>query len=360
MIKEYILQNWALVLLLLAFTIMLKTTVFLDKNRINRMLALIIFIFLLSISVFVEFYVVNGEKYLNLRKILMCIRYSATPFIIALVLYALVRRAKWHVFIPASLLLILNIISIFTGIVFDFDENGELVRGFLGYLPFIGVGLYSAVLVYLLIKQSNKQLTEIIPICFLLFAFVSGLIFPFVFGSDYAKIFCTTVAISLFVYYVFLILQLTKKDALTGLFNRQAYYSMIENNYKEITALISIDMNGLKEINDNGGHQAGDTALETLATCFMKASRSKQSVYRIGGDEFMIICRKTTEDELKELVSEIEKYVSETIYHCAVGYSFNDGAKDIDQMTKESDEMMYRVKAEYYTKFQDRRSRDVK
>ena len=56
MFKEYILQNWPLILILMAFVISLFTTVFLDKKTIVRLYVLIAAIFLLSIVVFVEFY----------------------------------------------------------------------------------------------------------------------------------------------------------------------------------------------------------------------------------------------------------------------------------------------------------------
>ena len=348
MIKEYILQNWALILLLPAFVILLKTTVFLEQKVVKRMLFLILAIFLLSIIVFVEFYFSSLGKYKDVRVILMAIRYSATPLIIALILYTLVKKAKWNVFIPAILLVIINVISIFTGIVFSLDENGELQRGLLGYLPYIAVGIYCFFLVLILVRQSNKQATEIIPIALLCFAFASGLVLPFFFKADYASIFCTTIGVALFIYYVFSILQLTKKDALTGVLNRHAYYAAIAENPKDITALISIDMNGLKAINDNIGHAAGDEAIVTLALCFLTSVKAKQSVYRVGGDEFVIICRKTDEEEVKQVVERIEKCVAETKYSCAIGYSYALGDKTIDEMIKESDQIMYAQKAAYY------------
>ena len=55
-------------------------------------------------------------------------------------------------------------------------------------------------------------------------------------------------------------------------------------------------MNGLKTINDTYGHAAGDEALITLALCFTKAIRARQSVYRIGGDEFVLITSKDNID----------------------------------------------------------------
>lgn len=346
--KEYLLQNWPLILILLAFVIMLIITVFLDRKTIMRMFLLIGAVFALSIIVFFEFYLAGKKTYPEVRKVLIAIRYSATPIIISLISYTLVKKSRWYIFLPALVLTIINIVSIFTDIVFGIDQNGEMTRGPLGYLPYIGVGVYAIFLVYILIRQSNKQVTEIIPIIFLVLAFASGLILPFFLGPDFSKIFCTTVAIALFVYYVFLILQLTKKDALTGLLNRQAYYASIDRNNKDITAFISIDMNGLKKINDSYGHIEGDNALVTLSICFLKAVKVRQYVYRIGGDEFMIICYKTNKDTLKKLVENIRKNVSHTKYSCSIGYSYIENGKSIEEMINESDEMMYKDKARFY------------
>lgn len=346
---NYLFQNWATILVLLAFVIVLRITVFLDKHSKARMYILIAAVFVLSIVVFVEFYLAELNTLPDVRIVFMAIRYSFTPLIIALVLYALVKRSHWYVLLPAGLFAIINVISIFTGIVFSIDDEGKLVRGVLGFLPYVGVGLYSVVLILTLILQSNKQVNEIIPIAFLAVSFSSGLIFPFVFKQDYSKIFVMTIAIALFVYYVFQILQLTKKDALTGLLNRQAYYANVREDSKDITAFISIDMNGLKSINDNEGHHAGDVALETLGLCFFKAAKAHQSVYRLGGDEFVLVCKKTDKEQLEQLIKRIRDYVSKTRYSCSIGYSLNeDGTKSVDTMVKESDAMMYLDKAEYY------------
>ena len=350
MIKEYILQNWILILVLTAFIIMLKVSVFKKNRTINRMYILIAIVFLLSVSVFVEFYLDELGTYKDIRTVLMAIRYSATPIIIAMIIFTLVKKAKWYIFIPAILSTIINVISIFTGIVFSIKDTNTLIRGPLGYLPFIIVGLYSVFLLFILFEQSNKIITEIIPIIFLSFAFLSGLVLPFVLGKEYSKIFCTTIAVALFVYYDFSILQLSKKDPLTGLFNRQAYETAIVDS-KDITAVVSIDMNGLKAINDLEGHIAGDEALITIAICFAKATKTKQLAYRIGGDEFIIICKKSTLDDVKHLVQRVQKNVSGTKYNCAIGYSYClDSTKSIEEMIKESDEMMYKDKEEFYSK----------
>lgn len=355
-LKEYLLQNWALILVLMAFVIMLMITVFLNKKTINRMYMLIGFVFALSIVVFFEFYLAEKNKLPTVRTVLVAIRYSSTPIVISILLLALVKKARWYVVIPALVLSVINIISIFTGIVFSIDENGNLVRGFLGYLPYIGVGLYTIWLIYVLFKQCNKQPTEIIPIVFLAFSLGTSLIFPLIIGKEFSKIFCTIMAIALFVYYVFMILQLTKKDALTGLLNRQAYYSYVNNNYKDITAIISIDMNGLKKINDTQEHLAGDEAISTVASCLLKSVRYKQSAYRTGGDEFIIVCKKTSEDELLRLIENIRKIVGETTYTVSIGYCHSlDPNKNIDEMVRMSDEMMYKDKERHYAETGEKR-----
>lgn len=349
MIREYLLQNWTLILVLTAFAVLLKTTVFLNKKSSRRMYILIATVFLLSIIVFTEFYLDDLGEQKDLRVVLMAIRYSATPFTVAMILFTLAKNRRLYVFLPAIALAVFNFISIFNGIVFSLDESGELHRGPLGYLPYIAVGLYCFYLVYILIKQSNKLATEIIPIIFLCFAFISGMVLPFVLGKDYSKLFCSTIAVALFVYYDFSILQMTKKDSLTGLLNRQAFNAAVGEYAKTATAVVAIDMNGLKKINDTQGHTAGDEALETLALCFKDASKAKQLVYRMGGDEFVIVCRNTSESEVKSLVERIQKNVAETPYSCSVGYSYSpDGSKTVDEMIKESDEMMYVQKKQFY------------
>ena len=348
-LKEYILQNWILILILTAFALILATTAFIDKKATRRLYVLIGGLFVLSIIVFIEFYFENEPGFTMARTVLMSIRYSATPFVIAQIIFSFIKKEKAYIFIPAGVLLIIDIVSIFTGIVFQINEANDLVRGPLGYLPFIVAGIYCAYLVYLLIRRSNKRLLEIIPIAFLAIGFLFSLIFPFIFGPEYAEIFTPTVAMDAFMYYIFSILQLTKKDALTGLLNRQAYYAETSKSIKDITAIVSLDMNGLKVINDTYGHDAGDEALVTVALCISKSCKIKQSSYRMGGDEFVIVCRKSSEEEVKKLIERINKHVGDTKYTCSIGYCYQDnGFLSVEDLLKKSDEQMYLNKAEYY------------
>ena len=359
MLKDYIIQNWALILILPAFLISLKTTIFLDRTSVKRCYILIAGIFLLSVVVFLEFALADLGGYITQRTILMTVRYSASPFIVAMILFTLIKGIRWFIFIPAVILTGINILSVSTGVVFSLDENGTLHRGPLGLLPYIIAGIYGAYLVFILYKRSNKLYTEIVPIAYLAIAFASILLFPFVFGREFSQMFCTTIAIALFVFYEFSIHQITKKDPLTGVLNRQAFYTDREINPERITGLITMDMNGLKEINDNQGHVAGDEALIAVARCLLQEKKFGQSVYRIGGDEFVIICRDASQKDVLSLIDRIRKNVEKAGYSCSFGNCCTEGgSNDLDGMLRKSDEMMYAEKALYYkTIGKDRRHR---
>ncbi len=352
-VTEYVVQNWALILVLLGCATSLISTVFLEKKTVIRVYVLIVEVALLSIVVFVEFHLAETGGNPTLRAILIAIRYSATPLLLAQIIYTytLIKKRKWLVYIPCAVLTVIDFISVPTGIVFSLDAAGTMHRGVLGFLPYIVVGAYCVLLVVLMIVHSSQNSSEKIPIVYFCFAFTAGIIMPFLIGKEYAQLFCATIAISVFVYYVFSILQVTKRDPLTGLLNRQAFYSDISTDPEDISALVSIDMNGLKTINDNEGHLAGDKAISTIASCFLKATKRRQLVYRIGGDEFVIVCRKISEDDVIKLAKRIHELVNATQYSCSVGYSYSyDGKKSIDELLSESDANMYYEKQLYYQK----------
>ena len=131
-VSDYISENWILILVLLGFAVSLISTVFMQKKTIRRMFALIIQVFILSVVVYIEFKIADANGDRMLRLILMAIRYSSTPLLVAQIIYAVAKNQKWYVFIPAAVFFVLDFVSIPTGIVFALDAEGELVRGPLG------------------------------------------------------------------------------------------------------------------------------------------------------------------------------------------------------------------------------------
>lgn len=88
--------------------------------------------------------------------------------------------------------------------------------------------------------------------------------------------------------------QEARTDALTGLGNRRAYEEDINTIFEAtpepgVFALLVIDIDGFKAVNDNLGHDAGDEALKRIASNLKKSLRHGDMIYRLGGDEFGIL-----------------------------------------------------------------------
>lgn len=152
---------------------------------------------------------------------------------------------------------------------------------------------------------------------------------------------------------------MSNTDQLTHLYNRNAY----ETYLKEVEAegvpddliYVSCDLNGLKIVNDTLGHDAGDELIIQMAECLTESFASYGKVYRIGGDEFIIILQATLE-EYKEMLAKLKKL--QTNWHGSFADELSSSigmvsAKEvvggsIVDMHKIADERMYECKREYY------------
>lgn len=78
-------------------------------------------------------------------------------------------------------------------------------------------------------------------------------------------------------------------DSLTGIYNRKVFEEMTEAGFEDNSALMIVDVDHFKTINDENGHDMGDVVLKRVASCLSSAFRSNDFVFRIGGDEFAVI-----------------------------------------------------------------------
>ncbi len=105
-------------------------------------------------------------------------------------------------------------------------------------------------------------------------------------------------------------------DALTGLFNRMALEKDLEKELSRVkrynypVSLIMCDIDHFKKINDTYGHVIGDKVLKNLAMIWRKSVRETDSIYRYGGEEFMIIAPHTTKEDSYKLAERLRKRVS--------------------------------------------------
>lgn len=152
---------------------------------------------------------------------------------------------------------------------------------------------------------------------------------------------------------------LGKHDVLTKLHNRSFYTEEINRLERSLVRPISaiyIDMNGLKEINDQLGHDIGDGLLRRVGNILNRAiTNTNFSASRIGGDEFVILMVGANEAAVETFRLTIEEllhidnqyYASQPIY-IALGYATIQKNETVEQMLKRADQLMYKKKQAYY------------
>lgn len=147
---------------------------------------------------------------------------------------------------------------------------------------------------------------------------------------------------------------LSSTDLLTGVLNRNAMNNRILDNDNGVNiisqpfVIFFVDVNGLKTINDARGHIAGDNLLKDVATT-LKEFFPKYEVYRVGGDEFMVICSGGSLDEYHILEEELTANTERpNRAHYAVGSCYSEETSDIRRAMHLADERMYTNKEAYY------------
>ncbi len=124
--------------------------------------------------------------------------------------------------------------------------------------------------------------------------------------------------------------------------------------HKNLTAVMFIDLDGFKAVNDTLGHDAGDDMLKQAAQRLLACIRETDTVARVGGDEFLIIATGLhSSDDAAQIAEKAIRLVSQPVTlngkQAVVGASigialYPDQAEDIDQLIKQADQAMYRIK----------------
>jgi diguanylate cyclase (GGDEF)-like protein/PAS domain S-box-containing protein len=110
------------------------------------------------------------------------------------------------------------------------------------------------------------------------------------------------------------LLYMSTHDSLTGLYNR-AYFDLelerIDRSRHFPVSVIMIDVNGLKKINDQEGHQFGDLLLQETARILSEMFRAEDLVARIGGDEFIVLLPETDNETVTKAIERIKQVLEE-------------------------------------------------
>lgn len=144
--------------------------------------------------------------------------------------------------------------------------------------------------------------------------------------------------------------KLSLHDTLTGLYNRNKYILDLNILSRQNISLgvLYLDVNGLKEINDQYGHAYGDFVL-SKCTEKMKYVFGTASIYRTGGDEFIIICQLDDEAALLQLSKKLkEKFDEDRLCSVAIGYRWAEKSCQLEKIIAEADDFMYEDKKRFY------------
>ena len=149
------------------------------------------------------------------------------------------------------------------------------------------------------------------------------------------------------------------QDGLTKLYNRNKFNSTIAEYTAKAPSSLGIayfDLNGLKVMNDEYGHSAGDRFILNAASTIKYVFEGDS--YRIGGDEFAVICADMSEEEFTEKLEEEKKHLWENEISVSIGSCWRGSDNDINAQLREADNLMYENKREFYEKSgRDRRRR---
>ncbi|AVS78347.1 diguanylate cyclase [Paracidovorax avenae] len=153
---------------------------------------------------------------------------------------------------------------------------------------------------------------------------------------------------------------LANHDSLTGLHNRSAFHNRFERSLSEVrtrggaVALLFIDLDGFKKINDGHGHKVGDEVLRYVARRLAHAVRGNDTVARLGGDEFLVMLDTDVQEDLAgQIGSRIISAISEPMdvggHDVRVGASIGVAmhpplAGDIELLMTRADQAMYAAK----------------
>lgn len=156
------------------------------------------------------------------------------------------------------------------------------------------------------------------------------------------------------------------KDPMTGLYNRLAYENkaipLFEkcNNEKKPMMIMFVDINYMKRINDEYGHDQGDNAIKTVAASIMENIMENWIPVRFGGDEFLVIAPDCNEEQAAGVRQSILDYLDvknhdgSQVFHitASCGYVVTDpaGAMTLQDYVKEADKLMYEVKQKVHAK----------
>ncbi len=304
------------------------------------------------------------KAYGNMFGTIFCsyVGYSLRPVIVYFFILMALGKPQKPLFYLTTIPLIINgIIYLFAFfpatkayvVNFVYHDDGTIGfgSGTLRFSSHIIAAFYIVWLVYISISAlRRKHFNHGIALLLCAFFVVAAVVVETFFDDDAeAYLLNPSIVLSALTYYLYAYIERTQKDPLTGVYNRAAYYRDLPRMEKSLVGVVQFDLNGLKYLNDNLGHEEGDHALLSVARAILEAAKGDMYAYRLGGDEFIVLANRLSEEGLTSYVAEVKKTLSASSYRCSIGYAFREErSTTVQDLIKTAERRMYQDKEEFY------------
>lgn len=245
-----------------------------------------------------------------------------------------------------------------TGFLFTVSDANVYQRGTGAIIGYISLMLYFAYSVFLEHRSQKQGFNlQFFPVLYFVCPCLAGVIAQFLFYG------ITTSWVSVAVALTFVQMQAYAenlyKDELSGLFNRRYLDRMIEKRTSTENPTLSgimLDINDFKAINDNFGHNVGDTAIRVLGDVLFKSIPDGAMALRYAGDEFIILLPDMSENEallvmgmVRDALGRFNESGTESFeLHAAMGYARLEPADSEEDFLRRMDERMYADKRTFH------------
>lgn len=302
--------------------------------------------------------------------------YTLTPMAGGALIFQMRLRNRWNHVVIGLLVFnaVLQLICAFGGWMVTIDQHNHCTHGplyglyVMVYLAIIFIVLLQFILYGRFFRRQNRM-----SLYATILVVIAGIIIQELSGREArtSYIALTIGALLLFIHYTeYTSLEMDDHlrsqqiqldtDALTGMLSRYAYSQALKSyadagSLPGTIAAFTVDINGLKQVNDSLGHEAGDELIRGAAECIVNALNAEGKCYRTGGDEFVVL----TEMDKREAIKALQQLKRETrrwrgnaakSLRVSAGFALaaDHAGLTVEALVRESDKAMYKAKTAYY------------
>ena len=258
-------------------------------------------------------------------------------------------RIDFLLVLPEFINVILCLFSLNYPVVFFVTPINGYSRSPFFFFPFAVDVFYAGVVGYYSTKQVNKPDSKFeTTAVFVLF----GCIFTAVIIQMTLQLrflIWSTAVLAVSAYYIFLCYGYVIYDQLTGAYSRDGFRLTFLTKKAKAGVLAMIDLNRLKQINDNSGHESGDKALFNISQILLHAKAKNARLYRYGGDEFVLVAPQGSLKAVQVMLAkcEIDAGALEPPLSFSYGVVEVSEGDDLFSRLEEADFLMYEMKRRY-------------